>query len=138
MGELRRRARSWPFDTLFAPVKCNFCALSDAPIRIANGHDLQPFLGQSAAPRSGVSDLVTLMRFLRSFLNSLNSIKLIEPRARRASPQGHGKSLPDAVKTIDFASVLEGFRPNPSNRLRPRREGPVLCKNSNSRYCRSI
>ena len=43
-GELRRRARSWPFDTLFAPVKCNFRALSDAPIRIANGHDLQPFL----------------------------------------------------------------------------------------------
>ena len=46
-------------------------------------------------------------------------IKLIEPRARRASPQGHGKSLPDAVKTIDFPSVLEGFWPNPSNRLRP-------------------
>ena len=46
-------------------------------------------------------------------------IKLIEPRARRASPQGHGKSLPDDIKTIDFASLLKGFRPNPSNRLRP-------------------
>ena len=46
-------------------------------------------------------------------------MKLIEPRARRASPQGHGRSLPDAIKTIDFPSVLEGFRPNPSNRLRP-------------------
>ena len=46
-------------------------------------------------------------------------IKLIEPRARRLSPQGHGKSLLDAVKTIDFPSVLEGFWPNPSNRLRP-------------------
>ena len=46
-------------------------------------------------------------------------IKLIEPRARRASPQGHGKSLPDTVKTIDFPSVLEGFRPNPSKTLRP-------------------
>ena len=47
-------------------------------------------------------------------------MKLIEPRARRTSPQGHGKSLPDAVKSIDFPSVLEGFWPNPSNRLRPR------------------
>ena len=45
-------------------------------------------------------------------------IKLIEPCARRASPQGHGKSLLEAVKTIDFLSVLEGFWPNPSNRLR--------------------
>ena len=49
----------------------------------------------------------------------LNFTKLIEPRARRAPPQGHGKSLPDAAKTIDFPSVLEGFGPNPSNRLRP-------------------
>ena len=46
-------------------------------------------------------------------------MKLIEPRARRTSPQGHGKSLPDAVKTIDFPPVLEGFRPNPSKTLRP-------------------
>ena len=46
-------------------------------------------------------------------------VNLVEPRARRASPQGHCKSLPDAVKTIDFPSVLEGFWPNPSNRLRP-------------------
>ena len=68
---------------------------------------------KSAAPRSGVSDLVTLMRFLRSFLDSLKFIKLIESRARRTSPQGHGRSLPDAVKTIDFASLLEGFWPNP-------------------------
>ena len=137
MGGLRRRARSSPFDTLFAPVKCNFCALSDAPIRRANGHDLQPFL-ESAAPRSGVSDLVTLMRFLRSFLDSLKFIKLIESRARRTSPQGHGRSLPDAVKSIDFASLLEGFWPNPSNRLRPRRAFLRLCKNSNMRYCSSI
>ena len=55
-------------------------------------------------------------------------IKLIEPRARRASPQGHGKSLPDTVKTIDFASVLEGFWPNPSKTLRPRVRHPIQAK----------
>ena len=81
---------------------------------------------------------LTVLRFLRSFLNSLNSIKLIEPRARRASPQGHGKSLPDAVKNIDFPSVLEGFRPNPSNRLRPRRASLIPCKNSNSILCDTV
>ena len=53
------------------------------------------------------------------FLKFTKYNKLIEPRARRASPEGHGKSLLDAVKTIDFPSVLEGFWPNPSNRLRP-------------------
>ena len=74
---------------------------------------------QSAAPRSGVSDQPN-SDALRPKLPKLTKfIKLIEPRARRASPQGHGRSLPDAVKTIDFPSVLEGFRPNPSNRLRP-------------------
>ena len=52
------------------------------------------------------------------FLKFIIHNKLIEPRARRAPPQGHGKSLPDAVKTIDFALLLKGFRPNPSNRLR--------------------
>ena len=52
----------------------------------------------------------------RSFVNLPS---LLSARARRASPQGHGKSLPDAVKTIYFASLLEGFWPNPSNRLRP-------------------
>ena len=47
--------------------------------------------------------------------------------------------LPGAVKTIDFPSVLEGFRPNTSNRLCPRRdEGPRLCKNSDLQYCSSI
>ena len=66
------------------------------------------------APRSGVSDLVTPRDALPPKLPKLTQfIKLIEPRARRASPQGHGKSLPDAVKTIDFASLLEGFWPNP-------------------------
>ena len=57
--------------------------------------------------------------FLPKILKLTKHNKLIEPRARRASPQGHGKSLLDAVKTIDFPSVLEGFWPNPSNRLRP-------------------
>ena len=64
--------------------------------------------------------------------------KLIEPRARRASPEGYGKSLLDAVKTTDFPSVLEGFWPNRSNRLRARRASPNPCKNSNLRYCGSI
>ena len=39
MGELRRRVRSWPFGTPFEPVICIFCALSDAPISVANGRD---------------------------------------------------------------------------------------------------
>ena len=95
------------------------------------------------------------MRFLRSFLNSLNSIKLIEPRARRASPQGHGKSLPDAVKNIDFASLLEGFWPKPSGnqRARPRQSlvhefyffvvfailsFDLSSEASKVRYCRSL
>ena len=76
-------------------------------------------LSESAAPRSGVSDHPNTDAFLPKFLKFTKYNKLIEPRARRASPQGHGKSLLDAVKTIDFPSVLEGFWPNPSNRLRP-------------------
>mgnify|MGYP001287118520 CR=1 FL=1 len=74
---------------------------------------------KSAAPRSGVSDQPNTDALPPKLPKLTKFIKLIEPRARRASPQGHGKSLPDAVKTIDFPSVLEGFRPNPSNRLRP-------------------
>ena len=93
---------------------------------------------KSAAPRSGVSDQPNNDALPPKILKLTKHNKLIEPRARRASPQGHGKSLPDAVKTIDFASLLEGFWPNPSNRLRPRRETPTLCKNSNLRYCGSI
>ena len=75
-------------------------------------------LSQSAAPRSGVSDQPNTDALPPKLPKLTKFIKLIEPRARRASPQGHGKSLPDAVKTIDFASLLEGFWPNPSNRLR--------------------
>ena len=39
------------------------------------------------------------------------------------SPQGHAKSLLDAVKTYAFASVLEGFWPERTGnqRARPRR-----------------
>ena len=40
--------------------------------------------------------------FLPKILKFTKHNKDIEPRARRAPPQGHGKSLPDAVKTIDF------------------------------------
>ena len=76
---------------------------------------------KSAAPRSGVSDQPNSDALPPKLPKLTKFINLIEPRARRASPQGHGKSLPDAVKTIDFPSVLEGFWPNPSNRLRPRR-----------------
>ena len=93
---------------------------------------------KSAAPRSGVSDHPNSDALPPKLPKLTKFIKLIEPRARRASPQGHGKSLLDTVKNIDFASVLEGFRPNPSKTLRPRRETPVLCKNSNLRYCGSI
>ena len=74
---------------------------------------------KSAAPRSGVSDQPNNDALPPKLPKRTKFLKLIEPRARRASPQGHGKSLPDAVKTIDFASLLEGFWPNPSNRLRP-------------------
>ena len=93
---------------------------------------------QSAAPRSGVSDQPNSDALPPKLPKLVKFIKLIESRARRTSPQGHGRSLPDAVKTIDFASLLEGFWPNPSNRLRPRRASLRLCKNSNLRYCRSI
>ena len=42
VGELSRRVRSWPFDTLIGAFCAIFCALSDAPISVANGHDLGP------------------------------------------------------------------------------------------------
>ena len=74
----------------------------------------------AALPRGrGVSDQPNTDAFLPKFLKFTKYKKLLEPRARRASPQGHGKSLLDAVKTVDFPSVLEGFWPNPSNRMRP-------------------
>ena len=92
----------------------------------------------SAAPRSGVSDQPNSDALPPKLPKLTKFIKLIEPRARRASPQGHGKSLPDAVNNTDFPPVLEGFRPNPSNRLRARRETPSWCKRSNLRYCGSI
>ena len=57
---------------------------------------------KSAAPRSGVSDQPNSDAFLLKFLKFIKYNKLIEPRARRASPEGYGKSLLDAVKTIDF------------------------------------
>ena len=74
---------------------------------------------KSAAPRSGVSDQPNTDALPPKLPKLNKQYKLIEPRARRASPQGHGKWLPDAVKTIDFLSVLEGFWPNPSKTLRP-------------------
>ena len=40
VGELSRRVRSWPFDTLIGAFCPTFRALSDAPISVANGHDL--------------------------------------------------------------------------------------------------
>ena len=88
-------------------MKCNLCALSDAPIKIRR------------APQRRVRPRNT-DAFLPKILKLTKHNKLIEPRARRTSPQGHGKSLPDTVKTIDFASVLEGFWPNPSKTLRAR------------------
>ena len=74
-------------------------------------------IAQSAAPRTGVSDQPNTDALPPKLPKFTKYNKLIEPRARRASPEGHGKTLPDAVKTIDFPSVLEGFWPNPSNRL---------------------
>ena len=114
-------------------MKYNFCALSDAPISAAHGHDLEPLLVLAYLhPYIYMLQVDTIRRAPQRRVRPRNTdalppklpkltkfIKLIEPRARRASPQGHGKSLPDAVKTIDFPSVLEGFWPNPSSRLRP-------------------
>ena len=40
VGELGRRVRPWPFDTLRGAFCTTFRALSDAPISVANGHDL--------------------------------------------------------------------------------------------------
>ena len=98
-----------------------------------------------------MSDQPNSDAFLPKFLKFTKYNKLIEPRARRASPEGHGKSLLDAVKTIDFPSVLEGFWPNPSNRLRASvREWSVQklkfailwfdlsLEASKMRYCRSL
>ena len=42
VGELSRRVRSWPLDTLIGAFCPTFRALSDAPISVANGHDLGP------------------------------------------------------------------------------------------------
>ena len=89
--------------------------VSDQP----NTDALPPKLPKSAAPRSGVSDQPNTDALPPKPPKFTKYNKLIEPRARRASPEGHSKSLPDAVKTIDFPSVLEGFWPNPSNRLPP-------------------
>ena len=39
-GRASRRVRSSPFDTLIGAICLTFRALSDAPISVANGHDL--------------------------------------------------------------------------------------------------
>ena len=57
---------------------------------------------KSAALRCGVSDLV------RAAAPLLYASKVVTVLP---SPQGHAKSLLDAVKTYAFASVLEGFWP---------------------------
>ena len=62
------------------------CPSGDARLARGSMSLYSACFAQAAAPRSGVSDLGTLTRFLRRFLNSLNSIQFIEPRARRASP----------------------------------------------------
>ena len=55
-GHARRRARSWPFDTLIGAICLVFRALSDAPISVANGHDLDPLRAwsQIALPLIGL------------------------------------------------------------------------------------
>ena len=67
---------------------------------------------KSAAPRSGVSDQPNSDALPPKLPKLTKFIELIEPRARRALPQGHGKSLPDVIEKINFASGLEGFWPN--------------------------
>ena len=42
VGELSRRVRSWPFGTPIGAFCPTVRALSDAPISVANGHDLGP------------------------------------------------------------------------------------------------
>ena len=55
-GYARRRARSWPFDTLVGAICLTFRALSDAPISVADGHDLDPLRAwsQIALPLIGL------------------------------------------------------------------------------------
>ena len=40
-GQARRRARSWPFDSGKKAFCTIFCALSDAPLNVANGRGIQ-------------------------------------------------------------------------------------------------
>ena len=109
VSKLCRRVRSWPFDTLIGAFCLTFRALSGAPISVANGRDLGPL---SAALRCGVSDLA---------LAAAPLLYVSKVVAALPCPQGHAKSLLDAVKTYAFASVLEGFWPKPSGNQRPRR-----------------
>ena len=126
VGELGRRVRSWPFDPGKSAFCTILCALSDAPISVANGHDLtllpsSPTFEQkcaaqkSAALRCGVSDLALAAAPLLYVSKVVTALP---------SPQGHAKSLLDAVKTYAFASVLEGFWPKRTGNQRPRPPHP--------------
>ena len=66
----------WPFDTLFAPVKCNFCALSDAPIRRASGHDLQPFLELLLVLLGAYLSIEGRLHWVRRFAVLVNEARL--------------------------------------------------------------
>ena len=52
--QTRRRARSWPFDSVATAVCTIFCAFSDAPISVANGHDLDPLRAWSQIRRAAL------------------------------------------------------------------------------------
>ena len=75
-GHARRRARSWPFDTLIGAI-CPTCrALSDAPISVANGRDLGPLRASSKVhenpPRNAAA--CQTKKALRGKLEEMNAL----------------------------------------------------------------
>ena len=108
-GNQRARPPQSLVHLLISPVLVRFWACrythSRPPVVVALLHRT------SAALRCGVSDLV------RAAAPLLYASKVITVLP---SPQGHAKSLLDAVKTYAFASVLEGFWPKRPGNQRPR------------------
>ena len=81
---------STPFGTLFAPVECTFCALSDAPLRIANNMDKTLRLRyasqrRSARANSERSEIIRAFTIYTSFIimrAKSGSIGRERPRSR--------------------------------------------------------
>ena len=75
--ELCRRARSRPFDTLIGAFCATFHALSDAPINVANGHDLGPPpsspIAEQNLSNSGIAQFANDKVLLRSYCPTCTS-----------------------------------------------------------------